>query len=107
MPTLPKPTTMSMRRTRRTFTTWLLAAVLLLVEAGALAHELNHQLHKPDKPCAQCIFANHLGKSPVAAPLAFSTAAPETYSPPISLPAPRRQEFRAYAGRAPPLLSEI
>ena len=98
---------MPIRRTRRSLIAWLLAAVLLLVEAGALAHELNHQLHKPDKPCAQCIFANHAGNSPVAAPLVFDCCAPERYSSPASLPAPRRQAFRAYAVRAPPLHTEI
>jgi len=98
---------MPIRRTRRSLIAWLLAAVLLLVEAGALAHELNHQLHKPDKPCAQCIFANHAGDSPVAAPLVFSAGAPEAHALPVSLPAPRRQAFRAYAVRAPPLRSEI
>lgn len=98
---------MPARRTRRTFITWLLAAVLLLVEAGALAHELNHQFHKPDKPCAQCIFANHAGNSPVAAPLVFSAGAPEAHALPVSLSTPRPQAFRAYAVRAPPLHTEI
>lgn len=84
-----------------------LSLLLLLVEAGALADQMEHQLHKPDKPCAQCIFANHVGKTPVAVPLVFSAGSPETYSPPQFIPAPHRQEFRAYAVRAPPLDSEI
>ena len=103
-----------MRRARRTImkprtrlVSYLLAFLLIVVEAGALAHELNHQLHKPDAPCAQCLFANHLGKSPVAAPLVFSACAPEAHPLPVSLPAPRRQAFRAYAVRAPPLHFEI
>ncbi len=89
------------------FAACLLSLLLLLVEAGALADELNHQIHKPDKPCALCIFANHVGNSPVAAPLVFSTGAPEVRALPVSLPAPRLREFRAYAVRAPPLDSEI
>ena len=89
------------------FAAWLLSLLLLLVEAGALADELNHQLHKPDKPCAQCIFANHLGKAPVTAPLVFIACVPETHALPVSLPALRLQEFRAYAVRAPPLHSAI
>ena len=89
------------------FAACFLALLLLLVEAGALAHELDHQLHKPDAPCAQCIFANHLGKAPVAVAFVFSACAPEAHALPVSLPAPRRQAFRAYAVRAPPLHSEI
>ncbi|MHB8535855.1 MAG: hypothetical protein ACYDBW_10470 [Sulfuricaulis sp.] len=89
------------------FAVGLLSLLLLLVEAGALADQMEHQLHKPDKPCAQCIFANHVGKTAVAAPLVFSAPAPEIYSPPLSLSTPRRQEIRAYTARAPPLDSEI
>lgn len=86
---------------------WLLSLLLLLVEAGALADELNHQLHKPDKPCAQCIFASHAGNAPVAVPIFFGACAPESHALPVSLPTPRRQRFHAYSGRAPPLHSEI
>ena len=86
---------------------YVLSLLLLVVETGALAHELQHQLQKPDAPCAQCLFANHIGKTPVAVPYVFSACAPETYSPPVSLPAPRRHEITAYAVRAPPLRFEI
>ena len=89
------------------FAAWLLSLLLLLVEAGALADELNHQLHKPDKPCAQCIFASHAGNAPVAVPLVFGVCAPEVHAPPVSLPAPYPQSFHAYSGRAPPLRFEI
>jgi hypothetical protein len=86
---------------------YLLSLLLLVVEAGAMAHELEHQLQKPDAPCTQCLFANHLGKSPVTVPYVFSAYAPETYSLPVSLPAPRRHEITSYAVRAPPFHSEI
>ena len=89
------------------FAACLLSLLLLLVEVGALADQVEHQLHKPDKPCAQCIFANHVGNAPVSAPLILSACTPETHALPVSLPVPRRQEFRAYAIRAPPLRSEI
>ena len=92
---------------RARLVSYLLALLLIAVEAGALAHELNHQLHKPDAPCAQCVFANHLGKTPVAVSFVFSACTPEAHALPVSLSAPRRQEFRAYAVRAPPLRSEI
>ena len=85
----------------------ILSLLLLLVEIGALADQVVHQLHKPDKPCAQCIFANHIGKTPVGALPVFSAGTPETYSPPPFIPAPHRQGFRAYAVRAPPFDSEI
>jgi len=97
---------MSIRLTKRSLAVCFLSLLLLLVEAGALADQVGHQLHKPDKPCAQCIFANHVGKTPVSVPVVFSPCAPESYSPPASLPVPRRQEFHAYAVRAPPLDSE-
>jgi hypothetical protein len=84
-----------------------LSLLLLLVEVGALADQVEHQLHKPDKPCAQCLFANHVGKTPVSALPILSPCAPESYAPPASLPVPRRHEFHAYAVRAPPLDSEI
>lgn len=86
---------------------YLLSLLLLVVEAGALAHELDHQLHKPDAPCAQCIFVNHLGKTPITVPYVLSVCTPETYSLPVSIPAPRRHEITAYAVRAPPVDSEI
>jgi hypothetical protein len=86
---------------------YVLSLLLLVVETGALAHELEHQLQKPDAPCAQCLFANHVGKTPVAVPHVFSICAPETHSLPVSLPALRRHEITAYAVRAPPVDSEI
>jgi len=92
---------------RARLVSYLLALLLIAVEAGALAHELNHQLHKPDAPCAQCLFANHLGKSPVGVAFVFSACAPEAHALPVSPSAPRRQAFHAYAVRAPPLHSEI
>lgn len=86
---------------------YILSLLLLVVETGALAHELQHQLQKPDAPCAQCLFVNHIGKTPVAVPYVFSACAPETHSLPVFLPAPRRHEITAYAVRAPPVDSEI
>jgi hypothetical protein len=95
------------RLTKRSLAAWFLAAALLFVEAGALADQVQHQFHKSAKPCAQCLFANHVGKTPVAALIVFSPCVPETYSPPASFPVPRRQEFHAYTVRAPPLDFEI
>lgn len=86
---------------------YVLSLLLLVVETSALAHELQHQLQKPDTPCAQCLFANHIGKTPVAIPYVFSACVPESYSLPASLPAPRGHKITAHAVRAPPLRFEI
>lgn len=86
---------------------YILSLLLLVVETGALAHELEHQLQKPDAPCAQCLFINHLGKTPITVPYVLSVCAPETYSLPVSIPAPRQHEITAYTVRAPPIHSEI
>lgn len=86
---------------------YIFSLLLLVVEAGALAHELEHQLQKPDAPCSQCFFVNHLDKTPVAIPLVCSTYAPETLLLSVAVPAPRRHEITAYAVRAPPFHSEI
>lgn len=94
-------------KSRVKFAGYILSLLLLVVETGALAHELEHQLQKPDAPCAQCLFANHVGKTPITLPYVFSACPPETYSLPVSIPAPRRHEITAYAVRAPPADSEI
>jgi hypothetical protein len=86
---------------------YLLSLLLLVVEAGALAHELDHQLQKPDAPCAQCVFVNHLGKTPVIVPNIYIVFTPETYLALPAFPAPHRHEITAYAVRAPPVSSEI
>lgn len=38
----------------------LLAVAVALVTGGALAHELDHQLHKHEVPCALHYYAGHL-----------------------------------------------
>lgn len=86
---------------------YFLAFLLITVESGALVHELHHQMQKPDTPCAQCLFAKHLGKMPVTVSCVPVVCAPETHLLPVSLPAPRRQKLRLYAVRAPPLRFEI
>ena len=94
-------------KSRAKFAGYILSLLLLVVETGALAHELEHQLQKPDAPCAHCLFANHMGKTPITVPYVFSACAPETHALPVSIPAPRRHEITAYTVRAPPADSEI
>jgi len=94
-------------KSRTKIASYFLSLLLLVVEAGALAHELEHQLQKPDAPCSQCFFVNHLDKTPLAIPLVLSTYTPETPLLSVTVPAPRRHEITAYAVRAPPFHSEI
>ena len=92
---------------RTTLAGIIFSLLLLVVETGALVHYLDHQLQKPDAPCAQCDFVNHLGKTPVAVPYVFISFTLETSHLPIAAPAQRRHEITAYAVRAPPVHSEI
>lgn len=94
-------------KSRIKLTAYLLSLLLIVVEASALAHELGHQLQKPDAPCSQCFFVNHLDKTPAAIPLAFSAYTPETPLLSVAFPSPRQHERPGYAVRAPPLHSEI
>jgi hypothetical protein len=80
---------------------------LLFVEAGALAHELEHQLQNLGSTCALCQFSDHLGKSPVSTPFVFDAPGASIAYLPVSLPAPRFQPPPIFSARAPPLLSEI
>jgi hypothetical protein len=86
---------------------WMFVLFLLFVEAGALAHELEHQHQNLGSPCALCQFSDHLGKTPVSAPFVF--VAPGSFSAylPVSQPAIRFQPVPFFSARAPPLLSEI
>ena len=87
--------------------TWVFVLFLLFVEAGALAHELEHQLHNLGSPCALCQFSDHLGKSPVSAPFVFIVPGSCIVDLPVSLPAPRFQPTPVFSARAPPRFSEI
>jgi hypothetical protein len=44
---------------------FLVAAILLVAQTAAAAHELQHALHHHDNPsCAMHLFADHVGKAP-------------------------------------------
>ena len=86
---------------------WMLALFLLFVEAGALAHELEHQMQNLGSPCALCQFADHLGKSPVSTLFVFIVPGSSVAYLPVSLPAPRLQPVPVFSARAPPRFSEI
>ncbi|OGI51934.1 MAG: hypothetical protein A3E57_09070 [Candidatus Muproteobacteria bacterium RIFCSPHIGHO2_12_FULL_60_33] len=84
------------------FIAWLLTAVLLLVGAGAVAHELDHALDHHHELCALHHYAGHHGGLPA------SSAHPP--APPIEarLNLPSAHHFFSksrpapYAVRAPP-----
>jgi len=86
---------------------WVFVLFLLFVEAGALAHELEHQHQNLGSPCALCQFADHLGKSPVSSPFVFVVPDSVIAYLPVSLPAPRFQPAPVFSARAPPHFSEI
>jgi hypothetical protein len=93
---------MSIRPTKRSFTAWLLAALLLWVGAVAVAHELDHVLENHQEPCALHHYAGHHGGLP--------TANAHPPAPPIEalLDLPSSLQFFSesrpapYAVRAPP-----
>lgn len=82
----------------------LLAFAVAFVAGGALAHELDHQLHKQDVPCALHLYAGHLDGIAVA-----SVSLPDTLATSVDhiVPAaviPACRPIVRYAVRAPPCL---
>ncbi len=80
----------------------LLAFAVAFVAGGALAHELDHQLHKQDVPCALHLYAGHLdGVAPAGISLPSALAAPADPVVPAATVVARRP-IVAYTVRAPP-----
>lgn len=78
-------------------------ALLLAAQLGALAHAVKHDAHKTDAPCALCVFADHLGKTPVSSALPPIPAAPVTPSPTPPAATAAFSLASGYHSRAPPL----
>lgn len=57
------------RGTRHSFSAWLLAAALVAAEIAAFAHLLDHEIAKPESPCAICLHAAQLDRPATAATL--------------------------------------
>lgn len=96
---------MRLRQLKHRLACALLALSLAWVAGGALAHELDHELHQHDLPCALHFYAGHLDgltAAGVALPIASlqSTVAPVTAAEQC-LPRPAAP----YAVRAPPRFS--
>jgi hypothetical protein len=85
---------------------WLLSLLLVLAEVGALAHELGHQAHSPDTPCAQCLFVGHLDKFTPSAPVCPAVVVTSIRIQPLPDVALRSTHVAHYASRAPPFYPE-
>ena len=93
---------MSISQTKRSFTVWLLSAVLLLVGAVAAAHELDHALDHHHELCALHNYVGHHGGLPSA-----NTHPPAPlFAARLDLPSSRESISKSrpapYAVRAPP-----
>lgn len=83
----------------------VLAFAIAFVAGGALAHELDHQFHKHDLPCALHLYAGHLdGVAAAGVALPTTIAGPDA---PIALTSDALvlRPIRPYAVRAPPFFS--
>lgn len=93
---------MTARRLKACLAAGLLAFVVAFVAGGVLAHELDHQLHKQDVPCALHLYAGHLdGIAAAGVSLPGALAAPTDPIAPATLIATCRP-FVSYSVRAPP-----
>jgi len=90
------------RINRSRVASWLLAALFLLAQTGALAHEYDHALHKHNVPCAQHFFAGGLDTAVAAKALPFATTAATIVAVRLPSHRPPSQPTAAYAVRAPP-----
>jgi hypothetical protein len=97
---------MSIAKIRIRFAGLVLSLLLMAVEAGAIAHELEHQLTNPDQPCAQCLFVGHQGKVPATVATFPVLVTPESFLPTPPTPALAGHRVAVYAARAPPASSE-
>jgi len=83
----------------------VLAFAIAFVAGGALAHELDHQFHKHDLPCALHLYAGHLnGVASSGVALPPTTAGSGAPASPTS-DALALRPIRPYAVRAPPFFS--
>ena len=97
---------MTARKLKAHFVAAMLAFAVAFVAGGALAHELDHRLHKHDLPCALHFYAGHLdGIATTDVSLPISLAASTTVILPAAAILPPRP-IVPYAVRAPPTPSD-
>lgn len=93
------------RRIRSRLGALTLAFALAFVAGGALAHELDHQFHKHDLPCALHLYAGHLnGVAASGVALPATTTGSDAPAGPTSA-VPTLRPMRPYAVRAPPFFA--
>lgn len=93
---------MTARKLKTQLAAILLAFAVAFVAGGALAHELDHQLHKQDVPCALHLYAGHLDGIAVT-----GVALPDTLATSVDVVVPAAvipscRPIIRYAVRAPP-----
>lgn len=80
-----------------------LALALLLAQFGLIAHEIDHQLHKPSTACEMCLTAHHLGSTPVVKNTsAMVSRVAGNIALPTNVATPVRQFVASFSARAPP-----
>lgn len=90
------------RRIRSRLSALLLAFAIASVAGGAVAHELDHQFHKHDLPCALYLYSGHLnGVAPTGITLPLMTTGSSAMLD-VTSDVPVRP-MQPYAVRAPPL----
>lgn len=96
---------MATRRKITRFAPWLLAAVLLTVQALTFAHELQHDLHQHDDP--SCVLHLHLKQTghPPAAIALLPSSASHDMAPAAACTEAAAAPVLGYRTRAPPLTS--
>lgn len=82
----------------------LLALAILFAQFGLIAHEIDHELHKPSSACEMCLAAHHLGSTPIVKPLSLvaSRRVEEVILPQRHCTLPRRITA-SFSARAPPI----
>jgi hypothetical protein len=99
--------TMAIAKTRNRFAGLVLSLLLVAVETGALAHEIEHHLKNTDQPCAQCLFVNHHGAATAAVVTFSPTVIPEAFPPALATSVVLGCYVSGYAARAPPIFSDV
>jgi hypothetical protein len=83
----------------------LLVLVFVLVQATALAHEIQHVLHLHDGPCGLHVAADHLAMAAAPEPALTVKPAPVSEQPLSSPDARPFRRSRLSEARAPPFAS--
>jgi hypothetical protein len=83
----------------------LLVLVFIVVQATALAHEIQHVLHLHDRPCGLHVAADHLAMAPAPEPALAVELAPAAEQLSFSPEARPLRLVRLSEARAPPFAS--